>query len=186
MIRCSEGHFYDPGKHNACPWCGVAAQGQSQAETLPLRPVDRPAPTPAAAPTPGTGPASTPVRAPDYGATKALHREASGLRPVVGWLVCIEGPDRGQDYRIHMEKNFIGRSNTMDIAIMGDESISREKHATVTFDPKKSVFWLLPGDSSGLVYLNESLVNAPTELKADDVIELGNTKLVLVPFGRQW
>jgi len=70
----------------------------------------------------------------------------------------------------------------MDIAIANDESISREKHATVTFDPKKRMLWLVPGDSTGLVYLNETLVNSPAELKPDDVIELGKSKLVLVPF----
>ena len=70
----------------------------------------------------------------------------------------------------------------MDIAITGDESISRDKHAAVTFDPKKKAFWLVPGDASGLVYLNEELVNTPAALKPDDLIELGKTKLVLVPF----
>ena len=176
MIRCPEGHFYDSAKHQTCPWCGVAAQGQAEAvegKTQPLRPVEH---APAAAAS---------VRAPEYGATKALHREPSGLSPVVGWLVCVEGPDRGQDYRIHMEKNFIGRSPAMDISIVNDDSISRDKHATITYDPKKHVFWLLPGESSGLVYLNDTLVNTPMELKADDVIEMGKSKLVLVPFASE-
>jgi len=173
MIRCPEGHFYDPAKQPACPWCGVVAAGakaeSAEGKTQPLRPVD-------------SAPAPQQSKAPAYGATKALHREPSGVSPVVGWLVCVEGPDRGQDYRIHMEKNFIGRSSAMDIAIANDESISREKHATITFDPKKRMFWLVPGDSTGLVYLNETLVNSPAELKPDDVIELGKSKLVLVPF----
>src|SRR5947209_1623897 len=106
MIRCQEGHFYDPAKHPACPWCGVAAAGQAEAaegKTQPLRPPD-------------AASAATPSRAPEYGVTRALHREPSGVSPVVGWLVCIEGPNRGQDYRIHMEKNFIGRSSAMDIS----------------------------------------------------------------------
>ena len=81
------------------------------------------------------------------------------------------GPDRGRDYRIHAEKNFIGRSPAMDIAIAGDESVSREKHAAVAFDPKKAQFWLLPGEASGLLYLNDQLVNTPSALKARDVLE---------------
>ena len=185
MIRCPEGHFYDQTKHQGCPWCGVAASA-AQAEpgavkTQPLRPVPSPPPLPP----PLQAPSQPLARPVEYGATKALHREPSGLSPVVGWLVCVEGPDRGQDYRIHMEKNFIGRSPAMDIAITGDESISRDKHATVTFDPKKRVFWLLPGESSGLVYLNDTLVNTPAELKPDDVLELGTSKLVLVPFASE-
>ena len=180
MIRCAEGHFYDPAKQSSCPWCGVASAAQAspadslhEGKTQPVRPVDRvPPPLPPS------------IRTPE-GATKALHRQASGVSPVVGWLVCVEGPDRGQDYRIHMEKNFVGRSPAMDIPIANDDSISREKHAAITFDPKKRVFWLVPGESTGLVYLNETLVNSPVELKADDVIELGKSKLVLVPFASE-
>jgi pSer/pThr/pTyr-binding forkhead associated (FHA) protein len=122
------------------------------------------------------------VAAPAENVTRALHRDASGISPVVGWLVCIEGPDRGQDYRLHSEKNFIGRARNMDIAIAGDDSISRERHAIVLFDPKKSAFWIQPGDASGLTYVNGEMVHSPTPLKADDVIELGRTKLVLAPF----
>jgi hypothetical protein len=106
----------------------------------------------------------------------------AGADPVTGWLVCVLGPDRGRDYRIKIEKNFIGRSPSMDIAIQNDESISRERHAVVAFDPKKQAFWLAPGETAGLVYLNGELVQAPVQLKEHDTIELGNSKLVFIPF----
>ncbi|HZU24250.1 MAG TPA: FHA domain-containing protein [Bryobacteraceae bacterium] len=164
MIRCEEGHFYDPAKHSSCPWCGVPID-TGDVTGNKTRPLGQAA-----------------AAAPAAGVTRAFYKEPSGVSPVVGWLVCIEGPDRGQDYRIHMEKNFIGRSRSMDIAIAGDDGISRERHAVVMFDPKKNAFWLQPGDAAGLVYLNGEMVHSPTEIKADDVIELGRTKLVLVPF----
>jgi hypothetical protein len=100
----------------------------------------------------------------------------------VGWLVCLEGPDRGRDFRLHSEKNFIGRSPLMDVCVPGDDTVSREKHGVVIFDPKKQVFWVLPGDSSGLVYLNGEIVHSPAPLKRDDLLEIGQTKLVLIPF----
>jgi hypothetical protein len=102
--------------------------------------------------------------------------------PVVGWLVCLEGPDRGRDYRLRMEKNFIGRAPHMDVVIENDTTVSRDKHAIVIFDPKKKSFWLLPGEASGLVYLNGDLVNSPAPMKSDDILEVGQTKLVLIPF----
>jgi pSer/pThr/pTyr-binding forkhead associated (FHA) protein len=70
----------------------------------------------------------------------------------------------------------------MDVCIPGDDTVSRERHGVVIFDPKKQVFWVLPGDASGLVYLNGEIVHSPTQLKHDDVLELGQTKLVLIPF----
>jgi DNA-binding helix-hairpin-helix protein with protein kinase domain len=39
----------------------------------------------------------------------------------------------------------------------------------------------LPADA-GLVYLNGDIVNAPAQMKADDILEVGQPKLVLVPF----
>jgi hypothetical protein len=162
-VRCSQGHYYDPIQHSACPYCTVPP-GADPTKTR----VIRPEPTPAAAPDPGV--------------TQVLHRQPTGIRPVVGWLVCMEGPDRGRDFRLHSEKNFIGRAPTMDVAVTGDATISREKHAVVSFEPRKRAFWLLPGEASGLVYLNEDVVNTPTVLKPRDVIQLGSTKLLFVPF----
>jgi hypothetical protein len=101
---------------------------------------------------------------------------------VAGWLVCLEGPSRGKDYRLHAEKNFIGRGPNMDVILDSDNTVSRERHAIVIFDPKKKAFWALPGEASGLVYLNGDIVNSPAPMKADDVLEVGQTKLVLIPF----
>ena len=125
MTRCSHGHFYDAEKHSACPYCGV---GADIVEEKTRRVSDR-----VGAP---VAPAARVVAAPispaaDPGVTRAVFRDAStGISPVVGWLVCVEGPDKGRDFRIHSEKNFIGRSPAMDIAVTGDESVSREKHAS--------------------------------------------------------
>lgn len=122
--------------------------------------------------------------APRLEATKRLGSFTAGSRssPVVGWLVCLEGPDRGRDFRLHAEKNFIGRAPEMDVCVAGDDSVSREKHAVVIFDPRKQDFWLLPGESSGLVYLNGEVVHAPAQIQRDDVLELGHTRLALIPF----
>ena len=102
--------------------------------------------------------------------------------PIVGWLVCVEGPDRGRDFRIKPEKNFIGRSTAMDICISGDPRISRDNHAVVAFEPRNIEFRLYAGDARGLVYLNGNMVDAPVVLSAFDNIELGDSKLLFVPF----
>jgi len=70
----------------------------------------------------------------------------------------------------------------MDVCVASDETVSRERHALVIFDPKKQVFWAVPGDAAGLVYLNGDIVHSPATMKRDDLLEVGQTKLVLVPF----
>lgn len=102
--------------------------------------------------------------------------------PTVGWVVCSEGADRGRDFRIKAEKNFIGRSTAMDICIAGDPRVSRENHAIVAFEPRNAEFRLYPGDARGLVYLNGRVVDVPVVLQPFDIIEVGDSKLVFVPF----
>jgi hypothetical protein len=129
--------------------------------------------------------ATPPAVAPPPNATVRVGVIAkAGIKtePVAGWLVCLEGPDRGRDYRLHMEKNFIGRAQNMDVVLDGDSTVSREKHAVVIFDPRKKIFWAVPGEASGLVYLNGDIVNSPVQMKADDILEVGQTKLALIPF----
>src|SRR6202035_5316993 len=111
--------------------------------------------------------------------------ELSGLTaidPVVGWLVVVHGPEKGRDYHIRSDNNTIGRSEEMYICISGDESISRERHAVITFDPQQNAFHLCPGEGRGLVYVNGEVLLADRKLQAYDQIQLGKTKLIFVPF----
>ncbi|MFT4104613.1 MAG: FHA domain-containing protein [Lacrimispora sp.] len=103
------------------------------------------------------------------------------VKPVCGWLVCIAGARVGMDYKIHSGKNFVGRGDDMDIQIIGDNEINRRNHAIVVYDPKKRSTVLLPGDSEGLVYLNEEAVYIPTDIKPYDTIELGKSRFLFIP-----
>jgi len=103
------------------------------------------------------------------------------MNPVTGWLVCVDGPSKGRDYKIFMEKNFVGRSDGMDIQILGDSSIAKRNHTVLVYDPKKRKTLILPGDSQGLVYVNEETLYAPQELNEFDVIEFGKSRFVFVP-----
>jgi len=104
------------------------------------------------------------------------------VAPVCGWMVCISGARQGKDYKIKEGKNFVGRADDMDIQILGDNKISRRNHGVIVFDPKKKETVLLPGDSNGIVYLNEAAVYTPQTLNPYDVIEMGDSKFLFIPF----
>lgn len=119
----------------------------------------------------------------DINATEPLFvNQIHGFSPVVGWLVCTDGPDRGRDYRIHAGYNSIGRASHMDICITGDLKISREKHAMIAFDPDEKLFYFGPVDGKNLVKLNNKLVMMPKELHAYDVLMIGSSQFAFVPF----
>jgi len=177
LTRCDNGHYYDSKKHTSCPFCGVQSLGIDIQHTMAkrqgtngydvgiTRPLDR-----------------SPAEAGEVGKTVGVYRKKLGVDPVSGWLIAITGPEKGRDFRITSERNFIGRGESMDIQIAGDEAVSRDNHAAVSYSPKTQIFRIYPGDSKGLVYLNEQEVLTPEILKAYDVVELGQTKLMFVPF----
>jgi hypothetical protein len=180
MQRCRQGHYFDAQKSKACPACGI--DGLDIVATTPKRQSDG-----------GVGPlASTQPRgqasadAAEDRPTVGVVRKQLGIDPVVGWLVCIAGAQRGKDYRLHSERNLIGRAPEMDVCITGDESISRNAHAVVVFEPRQRTFRLSPGEGRGLVYLNGEMVEGMTKLEANAVIELGQTKLMFVPCPFSW
>lgn len=101
-------------------------------------------------------------------------------QPAVGWLVCIGGASVGRDFRLFAGRNSIGRG-TGNLIRLDDDSVSRETQAIVVFEPRSSRFFAAPGSSTGLCYLNGEMVLSQTVLKKNDVLELGNCKLMLIP-----
>ena len=118
----------------------------------------------------------------DSGKTVGIYRKTTGFNPVVGWLVCIEGTQKGKDYRIYDGVNTIGRDERMDICLRGDTSISRENHAKLGYDKKHNSFHIIPVEGAETIYLNDEPVYVPMVLKNNDIIEIGVFKLRFISF----
>ncbi len=103
--------------------------------------------------------------------------------PVVGWLVVLEGPGRGRSVTLGYGMNPIGRDTSNRISLpFGDQSISRHKHATITYEPRAKKYYIQHGESNNLTYLGEEPVLAPALLEGGELIRLGdNTVLKFVP-----
>lgn len=114
-------------------------------------------------------------------ANAAGKSNAKKKGPVVGWLVVIEGPDFGKSFTLKTGKNFVGRSTEMDV-VFNDQTVSRNKHAIIVFEPKQRLFIAQSGDASTLFYLNGNVVLSNEILKPYDKIQLGDTTAMFVPF----
>jgi hypothetical protein len=183
----SAGHFYDDRKHSSCPYCGVG--GIEMPDTRPANSSGGMSATAPAQPDPTDGRTRAAGAPPQDGRTRGFFQDKLGAEPVVGWLVCVDGPHRGRDFRLHSEKNFIGRDPANDICISGDPRISASKHAVVSFDPRNCKYKIRGGDGRGLTYLNGEEVDETTPLEPFNRITLGDTTLLFVPLcgdGFQW
>ncbi|MBR0091451.1 MAG: FHA domain-containing protein [Lachnospiraceae bacterium] len=172
MVRCDKcGSFYNSEATPSCPYCsGEKTLGDAGA-TIPV--------SGGAADAGRTVPIGG--AAFDDGRTVPVSALKDGTNPVVGWLVGISGSEKGRDYRIHAEHNYIGRSEKMDIVLKGDETISRENHAFITYDDREKVFYLTSGEGRSIVRLNGKALLTPSELHAYDRIEIGKTELLFIP-----
>jgi hypothetical protein len=153
LIRCQNGHMFSSRRYGTvCPYCNIETATKEKKETGQT----------------------------DVDVEELLFLE--DVQPVCGWFVCISGPRQGKDYKIKTGKNFIGRADDMDIQILGDNKISRRNHGIIVFDPKKKEMVLLPGESNGIVYHQGDAVYTPKVLNTYDVIELGDSKFLFIPF----
>ncbi len=192
MKKCTNCEkYYDENVNTSCPYCNDVSISEdlfgdidSDNKTVPYpRPTPTPSPSPVDIPT-NTGPAYD-LFDNDDNKTVVITNASNDtdIASVVGWLVVIEGKGIGRDLRVVAGMNSIGRDKNNKISInFGDNSISRENHATVIYDYKNNKFFFQHGGGQNLSYLNDSVVLQPMELNKGDVIGLGDTKLMFVPF----
>ena len=196
---CGAGHVYDADQFASCPYCNrntraiqfgadytpTAAPGSYGA---PAAPGGYDATIP---PTGGRDSSIGETVMPDAmrrrmeqgkdNRTMGEFKRQLGYEPVVGWLVCVEGPEVGKDYRLFGRINTIGRAEGNDVVLAQEHTVSQKNHIRIAYDAKHNSYQLIPGDGSNVTYLNDEPLYVPQRLNAYDVLELGDTKLVFVP-----
>lgn len=191
LLRCKNGHFYDGDAYTSCPHCGSQPSGDNPTVAIVTPPE-------------GVDDDVTVALSPDEGQT--VRSDAPTVRkslpnddqvtvsiytdekvqnvqksPTVGWLVCTKGKFYGQDFRLMSGRNFIGRSKEMDICLEGENSVSRDRHATIIYEPRQNIFLAQPGESRELFYLNGEVVLSAIAIKKNDVLQIGEVSLMLIP-----
>jgi len=202
-VRCERGHLYDDRRYTLCPHCPTVGLKGATVPRTEAAPMSRPAVAPTEAVS-GLR-STTPYRAPSgLGATEAASVRATSapprgtvgaagvtvgafskrtaFDPVVGWLVCIKGINKGRDYRLHSDLNKVGRAPSMDVCIEGDDTISRENHCQIAFSPRSKMFSVIPGGGRNLIYLNGKDVLTATGLEAFDCLDIGDGSFLFIPF----
>lgn len=199
LTQCPQGHYYNAALHSSCPICNgvgvtVPAGGAGAASAGNFPPTMKPDEIGTFSPTmaPGemggySGNMTIPVNnfrddGPEPFEPTMIGGDQSAdgqLEPVVGWLVCIDGPVRGTDFRIHAGYNYIGRE-VGDIHIHGDNQISRQNHAMIAFDSSELTYYVGPSAGRNLIKVNGKTVLNAVEIHNYDVISIGTTKLMFV------
>jgi hypothetical protein len=104
--------------------------------------------------------------------------------PVVAWLVVVGGPGLGEFRPVFEGNNTVGRAPTQRVPLdFGDDTISHEEQAYIRYDSSERSFLFVPNlAKTNVVSVNNRRPTAAVELAAMDVITMGRTQLVFVPF----
>lgn len=197
MQQCPNGHLYDNVKNISCPYC---SSNNSINATVPLSdnqfhgmdnnfpstvPLDGGQqyipPQPhvvediAANAVPPTAPVDTNFKATTY---KSDIINDKGIMEVRGWLICLEGAKRGMDFKLHGEKNTIGRGSENDVNLDFDSSISKGVNAIIAYDSRNNKFYLYQSNSRNNIYFNNQLLLNPVEIVDYSILEIGETKMI--------
>lgn len=132
----------------------------------------------------GNDPISRTVPDQDDEKTSVDEDGDSGRGYVAGWLVAVDGPLKGQDYRVYSNGyNRIGRHSEFEVFLQ-DKSITREFDMWLCYDPRVGSFQVGGAKACKLMaYVNGELLS-PGMMKAirhGDTIRLGKTTLYFVP-----
>lgn len=176
--RCPNGHGYDTDQHTFCPYCTPIASP----DPMPVHQVK----TTVAPSNENAALNSPPARPHKSDATTVIigGGDSTSSAPseyVVGWLVIVNGKGRGRDLRIPPGKCKIGRDKGEITLPFGDDRISREKHAYITYVQKQNSFIIQHGDGKNLVEVNGDPVIGVEKLAPFDRIRLGKTDLIFIP-----
>lgn len=194
IVKCPNGHHFDQDKYNVCPYCireaqkaknramGIKTQREGFDDALTVGSLVR---------NETIHISSEGKRGHVYGGGTDEERtigelsSMKGTAYVAGWLVAVEGPQRGRDYRIVPGNNWLGSGYRMDICIQEDIQIAEEKHCQIIYEPRHNRFYVLSG--VGDTYLNEKYVlkDSQMELHLGDVLQVGSSKLEFIPFCRE-
>ena len=74
--------------------------------------------------------------------TQYIHGTGVESDPVAGWVVVVKGPGRGNFCPVYVGMNSVGRESSQRVGLsFGDDSISREEHAFITYDEEARSFY---------------------------------------------
>lgn len=159
ITKCPKNHYFDSDKFVSCPHC---ANQKAEAVVEDIL---------------GNHQKNIDTAIPDLDIQKNSQKNC---RKTVGWLVCIDGAMLGESFILRDGDNFIGRAGNMDIPLLYEPSVSRKKHAVITYESNENVFHLHSPKHPEQTFCNHKTVKIKRKLKNRDIITLGDCTLMFV------
>jgi hypothetical protein len=120
----------------------------------------------------GKAPSAAASAAAAYDPRKTVPLPSIKRAPVVGWLVAMNGTQKGEDFRLRDGKNTLGSEPGAEILVQ-DPAVS-SRHASINYKDGKFVITDLDSTNGTFVNDAEEAVSR-IDLKDNDLIRVGET-----------
>ena len=145
-----------------CPICGSPVFGGNAEIKDEKKPISKPLPS------------GTIIQGANFDKEKA----GTQRKKLTGFLVTYDNVANGEFFPLYEGKNFIGRDESSNVVIQGDESVS-ERHLSIIYRPADKKFKFKDDQSSNGTFINGELIDEGV-LKNLDMIRIGSTKLLFI------
>ncbi len=160
LIKCENNHFYDSEKFLSCPHCANKVAEPTVRDIL------------------GEEQKAVCTDPPEM--YTALDPSKITTKKTVGWLVCISGNMLGESFILREGDNRIGRAASMDVSLAYEPTVSRDRHAIITYDSAHNSFVLRTSEHEGQILCNNKIIKNRKTIKNRDIITLGDCSLLFV------
>lgn len=160
IVKCEYEHLYDADKFLSCPHCSNQMIGETGRNN--------------------TGKEQGQISTEPPGSRSGEQKTAALLGKTVGWLVCIEGAIPGENFTLREGDNYIGRAASMEVSLLYESTVSRERHAAIHYEPADNSYQLHSLRHPDQTFCNGKAVTNRKTLRDRDIITLGNCSLLFV------
>lgn len=178
--KCINGHQYDASIYgDNCPFCPSSTSthtvvnprlqtttmgGNTEAPTIPCTPnVNN-----------NVGGGATVIR-------RVGEDNSSNIsgRKLVGVFISYNTNALGDVFKVYEGRNLVGRAADCDIIINNDANVSSH-HLLIHYVDAEGIYWAEDQHSSNGTYINGAFSRGFTEIKTNDIIVIGATKLLFL------
>ena len=100
---------------------------------------------------------------------------------LTGWLVYVNGNKRGRAITLGQKDTLLGQDESGEVIVLEEEELL-QAYAVVVYESDVREFYIKPGKKRCLFYAGDNAVYNRTSLKSGDMVEIGQSKMIFVPF----
>lgn len=187
MVKCTRGHTYNGAIFFSCPYCKNG--GEKRNEGTPCLSDEDSVTVISQKEWKMSGGPGRDTKEEEKNRVVDLSRVTDSSIDksyfVTGWLVCIDGPDRGHSFSLFYGYNTVGIGKQCQISLKSERNTGEQEiFYSIVYEDRKCRFYLVP-EGNKTISLNGKELEREEELHSEDRICFGKYQFEFIAFCRE-